>query len=291
MNIQIIQDRIKALSPRSKQEEENVIKQIYQEIALYSLSRAGYFRLAAFQGGTCLRLVYGMPRFSEDLDFILIHPDTTFVWEPFLKHMTEAFALYSIPLEAIDRSKTSATVQRAFLKQESFGKVLQLGYPRGKEERQNITIRLEVDTNPPAGSGFSTHYLDFPLPYSLVSQDKPSLFASKCHALLCRDYVKGRDWYDFIWYVATKTPVNLGHLKTAMIQTNDWTGPIEEPFTGTKLLSLLNDRVESIDWKSAAEDVANYLGPQDKELLAAWSRDLFAAYIDKLATYIAPQSL
>ena len=205
MSIQIIQDRIKSFSPQTKQDEESIVKQIYQEISLYALSRAGYFRIAAFQGGTCLRLVYGMNRFSEDLDFILMNPNKKFVWEPFLKNITETFASYGIPLEAIDRSKAPAVIQKAFLKQESFGQVLQLGYPQKKGEKQNISIRLEVDTNPPMESHFSTHYLDFPLPFSIVSQDKSSLFASKCHALLCRNFVKGRDWYDFLWYVGNWT--------------------------------------------------------------------------------------
>jgi predicted nucleotidyltransferase component of viral defense system len=286
MSFQIIQDRFRQFAPQSMQEEEHVIKQIYQEIALYALSRAGFFKIAAFQGGTCLRLVYGEDRFSEDLDFILIHPEKKFQWEPYLKTMNDVFASYDISLELIDRSTAPGQIQRAFLKHESFGKVLRLSYQRDRSHKQNLSIRLEIDANPPAGSGFSTHYLDFPLPFSLVAQDKPSLFASKLHALLCRSFLKGRDWYDFIWYVANKTPVNFSHLKAALVQTKDWKWEVNSPLTAEKLIQLLKSRIEGIDWESASEDVAPFLAHQSKEMLHEWSRVFFLAYLDKLSKYL-----
>lgn len=281
MSIQIIQDRLNSYSPQTKQEEENVIKQIYQEISLFALSRAGFFKLAAFQGGTCLRIIYNLNRFSEDLDFILINPDKTFVWEPFLKKMTTVFESFGVQLQAIDRSKAPGTIQRAFLKQNSFGKILQLGYQRGSSDKQNVMIRLEIDTNPPSGSFFSTHYVDFPIPFSIVAQDKPTLFASKCHALLCRDFLKGRDWYDFLWYVSNKTPVNFAHLKAALTQTGHWNA--QEPFNREDLVTLLKKRILEIDWKSAAADVQSFLMMRDREFLQEWSQPLFLAYVDKIS--------
>ena len=279
----ILQDRVRSLSPASHQEEEHAFKQAYQEIALYALSRADFFRAAAFQGGTCLRLLYGLRRFSEDLDFVVKEPNSQFVWEPFLKNMTETFASYGILLKTVDRSKLPGVVQRAFLKQDSFGKMLRFSSSKSK---QHLTIRLEVDTNPPDGSGYTIGHLDFPIPFSLAAQDKPSLFASKCHALLCRNFVKGRDWYDFLWYVGKTTPINLILLKSALLQTNHWNLPLDAPCTKQVLCDRLRDRIALIDWKQAAEDVVPFVPPQDAQTIRTWDKSLFAAYVDKLSEYL-----
>ena len=107
----------------------------------------------------------------------------------------------------MNASKASVTVKKAFIKEDSFGQVLSLTYPRTKADPQTVLIKLEIDTNPPSGSNFDNHLIDFPITSSVISQDLPSLFAGKLHALLCRAYVKGRDWYDFIWYVTRKNPI------------------------------------------------------------------------------------
>ena len=256
MSVQIIQEKIKSYSPQSKQEETNAIKEVYQEIALAALSRSGFFKIAAFQGGTCLRILYQLNRFSEDLDFILTDSKHPFLWEPFLHGMEQEFALYGIQLQAIDRSKAQQIIQKAFLKQNSFGKVLKLDYQRNTSDIQHITIRLEIDTNPPPDSQFSSHYLDFPLPFPIVTQDLPSLFAGKCHALLCREFLKGRDWYDFLWYMARRVPINFAHLRAALVQTNDWEQGSQTQLTTKHLIQLLTQRIRTINWTEAAKDVA-----------------------------------
>ena len=112
--------------------------------------------------------------------------------------------MYAFDFQIIDRSKADKAVKMAFLKDNSFGKILVLTHPRGPSDKQTIQIKLEIDTNPPEGSGFQPHFLDFPYSFSITAQDLPSLFASKLHAILCRPYVKGRDWFDFVWYVSKK---------------------------------------------------------------------------------------
>ncbi len=286
MSIQIIKERIARYSPMSIQEEENVIKEIYQEIALAGLSRAGFFKIAAFQGGTCLRIVYGLNRFSEDLDFLLMRPDREFSWGSLLDAIKAEFAIYGIELNVIEMGLADKVIRTAVLKDDSFKRVFQLSYKRDRLHKQLIKIKFEVDPNPPLGSRFDTHYLDFPLPFSIVSQDQPSLFASKCHALLCRSFLKGRDWYDFLWYVSRRTSVNLEHLRLALIQSNHWLWDADEPLTKNRLCTMICDRITAIDWRAAAEDVAPLLKPVDREGLKGWKAELFLSYVEKLKDYL-----
>ena len=206
MNVEIIQTKLLSYQCQTVLEQENALKEIAQEIALLALSRAGFFRVAAFQGGTCLRILYGLERFSEDLDFILEKPDKNFTWKKYIASMQEEFSVYGFSLETTDREKLDRAVKVAFLKADSDGGLLVI-----KDNRTNkpkLRIKLEVDSNPPEGSAHELKFLDFPLPYNINTQDLPSLFAGKCHALLCRQYTKGRDWYDFVWYVSRATPIN-----------------------------------------------------------------------------------
>jgi len=138
MSIKIIEERLKEYTPTSQQDELNAVKEIVQEIALCALARSGLFKMAAFQGGSCLRIVYHLNRFSEDLDFILLKPDRLFVWEPFLKVLKMEFELYALEFQIIDRSKADKAIKMAFLKDNSFGKVFILKHPRSISDKQTI---------------------------------------------------------------------------------------------------------------------------------------------------------
>lgn len=140
---------------------------------------------------------------------------------------------------------------------------------------------MEVDINPPAGSAFAYTYLDFPLDFEVCHQDLPSNFELKIHALLCRPYLKGRDWYDFSWYVRQKTQPNLPHLAAALHQMGPWKGD-DLGVTAEWVAERLNEKVATIDWKSAAADVERFLGPADRASLALWSEEFFAAKIANL---------
>jgi predicted nucleotidyltransferase component of viral defense system len=220
--MELIQQRLLSYQCQTVLDQEHALKEVAQEIALLALSRAGFFRVAAFQGGTCLRILHGLDRFSEDLDFVLDQADPQFDWAPYLKTMKEEFSLYGYQLEMTNKSKLDKVVKTAFLKADSEGGLLVLRDSR--THRPQLQIKLEIDTHPPLGSHYELKYLDFPLPYSVRTQDLPSLFASKCHALLCREYIKGRDWYDFIWYVARKTSINAELLSQALAQAGPWKG-------------------------------------------------------------------
>jgi hypothetical protein len=143
---------------QSKQSEENAIKEICQEIALAGLARENFFKHAMFQGGTCLRIMHGLQRFSEDLDFILMKPNAKFNWELYLHSISVEFEAFGLALEVIDRSDADGTIKKAFLKESSFGKILNLQYSRSRSDKQKILIKLEIDINPPMGSIPETNF-------------------------------------------------------------------------------------------------------------------------------------
>lgn len=282
MSIKMIQDRLDSYGCRSTLEEEQALREITQEIALAALGRTDFFQKAGFQGGTCLRIFHGVNRFSEDLDFALHEPSASFALKPYLDALAKELTAYSYELEMDDRSKVDQAVRMAFVKDESLGNLLRLNYKPAAGPLRKLRIKLEVDTNPPAGAGFETKYLDFPFPSAVCVFDLPSLFAGKLHALLCREYLKGRDWYDFIWYTARKTPVNYALLSTALDQMGPWKDQGVQ-VDRAWCLEQLRARIESSDWKHAREDVRRFVKPNELPSLDLWRREFFLAQADKLA--------
>jgi len=285
VSVKIIKDRLKEYAPVSQRDELNALKEIIQEVALSGLARAGFFSRAAFQGGSCLRIIHQLNRFSEDLDFVLFRPDKTFVWEPFLKALQLEFTLYSLSFEVVDRSGADKVIKTAFLKDSSFGKVFIFTHPRGPADKQTIKIKLEIDTNPPGGSEFERQFINFPYSFSITTQDLPSLFASKCHALLCRPYTKGRDWFDFVWYVSKKIVPNYNHLTHAIQQEGPWKN--KSIVTSKEwLIDALNKKITAIDWSSARRDVENFLRPRQRESLGVWEKDFFITMLKKFSLIV-----
>lgn len=283
MSTAIIQAKLRSFQCTTLLEQENALKEIAQDIALMALSRAGFFRIAAFQGGTCLRILYGLDRFSEDLDFVLEHPDKHFIWKDFINDLSQEFSAYGFQLEVKDKAKLENVVKIAFLKADSMGGILIINDSRSSKPQ--LRIKLEIDTNPPEGSTFEIKYLDFPLPYSIKVQDLPSLFAGKCHALLCRQYIKGRDWYDFIWYVARNTLINFTLLHNAIKQSGPWANQAID-VTKKWLVETLRERILQIDFDKAKQDVARFLKPHELKSLEIWSEAFFLSRVQKLGEYL-----
>jgi len=173
----VLSARIQEYAPANPVEQENVLQELMQHYVLSSLSRAGMFTQAMFHGGTCLRIVYGMNRFSEDLDFLLKQPDPDFRWQNCLESVRKDCAQEGIPFEVQDKSQAGMAVQKAFLKTDSIGKILELGLPFERYKARKIRIKLEIDTNPPAGSTFTTSYITFPVTAPLTTQSLESGFA------------------------------------------------------------------------------------------------------------------
>jgi len=281
MSVQMIQQRLLGYNCKTDIEEQQAIREITQEVVLAALGRGDFFKHAIFQGGTCLRIFYGLNRFSEDMAFILREANPDFQLKNHLKHLTDELAAYGYRLEITDRDKADVTVKKAFLKDSSLGKVIDLQHANQTGPMSKIRIKLEVDTNPPVGSGYELKYLDFPFVSSVAVQDKPSLFAGKIHALLCREYIKGRDWYDFIWYSSNRVGVNYDFLTSAINQVGPWRN---KNITADKTWTLneLNQKITSMDWKHAAEDVRRFVRGNEQPSFDLWSKDLFLGQLDKL---------
>jgi predicted nucleotidyltransferase component of viral defense system len=278
--IELIQQRLDSYTASNPVEEEQATKEILQEIALYSLWRAGFFEVAAFQGGTSLRILHKLPRFSEDLDFILKEPDLNFKWSGYLDQLLEGLQEFGLQSEALDKSRMNQRIKKALLKDNSVSNQLDLSFYHGHPDKK-LTIKLEIDVNPPRGSIFEYSYLDFPLDFEVCHQDLSSNFSLKVHALLCRPYLKGRDWYDFNWYVKQNIQPNLTHLQAALHQYGPWKGQTIDVDTEWLIHTLL-EKVTTIDWSEATQDVERFLSTAERESLKLWSNRFFTRKVESL---------
>lgn len=278
--IDLLRKRLESYAVTDARREEQALKEILQELALYGLWRAGFFEVAAFQGGTCLRILHGLPRFSEDLDFILLKPDSTFEWQPYFATLIEVLNEFGVEAQLNDRGKMDRAVRQAMLKDDSIGRQLELAFFRDNTQRK-LKVKLEIDTSPPQGSGFDYHYLDFPLDFEVCAQDLPSNFALKIHALLCRPYLKGRDWYDFGWYSRQRIVPNLPHLSAALNQAGPWA---EEGIEVSRewLKAALTEKIHSINWQQAAKDVDPFLPTAEQASLKLWNERFFTEKLNSL---------
>lgn len=273
--------RIREYAPANPVEQENVLQELMQHYVLASLARAGLFAEAIFHGGTCLRIVCGMNRFSEDLDFLLKRTDPDFRWQGYLEAVRNDCVQEGIAFEVQDKSQAGTAVQKAFLKTDSIGKLLTLDLPFERYQARKVRIKLEIDTHPPAGSTFTTSYITFPVTAALTTQSLESGFALKLHALLCRSYVKGRDWFDFVWYVTRKIRPDLELLRQALHQQGPWAGQAVS-VTPRWLQQSMEATIRRIDWAAARADVQRFLPLREQEGIRAWSADFFLQQIARM---------
>ena len=285
MSLSIIQDRLNSFDCQSLQEEENALREMAQEVILGGLSRAGFFKEVVFQGGTCLRILYSLERFSEDLDFVLFQPDSKFNLDSYMEQLNTELDVYGFNFDIKDRKDISNAVQKQFVKDHSLVKLLTFRHLKPNRDTRNIKVKIEVDTNPPSQSVSEVKYHDFPFPYEVVAQNLPSLFASKSHALLCREYVKGRDWHDFVWYVGRKTPINYALLSSAINQLGLWKGRNVQ-VNKEWYLEQMKKRMMGVDFQKAKEDVLRFIKPRDIPSIELWSTDFFLDRLKKLAAIL-----
>jgi len=279
--IELIRQRLTSYKAANQLEEEHAVKEILQEIALYGLWRLGFFDHAAFQGGTSLRILYGMTRFSEDLDFILKVPDPGFTWSPYMDGMIDCFAEFGIRSEVLDQGNMDLRIKKAMIKDNSIGSQLNLSFFR-QNPTQKQKIKLEIDVDPPEYSGSEYSYLDFPLDFEVCHQDLSSNFSLKIHALLSRPYLKGRDWYDFNWYVKQNIQPNYPHLQAALKQWGPWKNQ-EIRVDIQWLEQTLTEKITRTNWRDAAMDVERFLNPQEQHSLKLWSNKFF---LNKVANLV-----
>ena len=271
---------------QSANDYHNALKEIIQEIALLGLWRSKFFEKAAFYGGTALRILYGLDRFSEDLDFSLLKPNPHFRLTPYLSALKAELDSFGFQVSIDEKTKKSdSTIQSAFIKTGTQGLLLDIKVPPQISARIHsmhlLKIKLEIDIDPPAGFETEVKYLLQPIPFSVNTYAPSDLFAGKIHALLCRPWrgrVKGRDWYDFVWYLGHNIPVHLSHLQNRLIQTNAW--PQDKMLTAADLHTLLIQKIDHIDFKAAQQEVAPFL--KDPHSVALWSPDFFKTLTKKI---------
>ena len=278
--IELIKKRLADYKVNGAIEEEHALKEIIQEIMLFSLWRSDFFEVAAFQGGTSLRILHNLPRFSEDMDFILLIPDSTFSWQPYLDSMADTFREFGIKPEALDKARMEQRIKKAIIKDTSIVKQLNLSFMDDLNGRK-LKIKLEIDCNPPDGSDFDYTYLDFPIDFEVCHQDIGSNFALKMHALLCRGYLKGRDWYDFNWYIVHKTTPNLLLLQNALFQYGPWQDQ-DLNIDREWVVKALTEKIASIDWQDAVADVERFIKVLEQKSLKLWSERFFMKKLQKL---------
>jgi len=277
----VVAARLREYAPANALEQEQALVEIVQHYVLASLARTKFFSHAAFHGGTCLRIIHAMNRFSEDLDFALKAPDPGFTWGPYVSRIRQDCADEGIRVEVQEREAVEATVRKAFVKADSVGQILSLDLPFSRHRARKIRIKLEVDTNPPSGAVVETRFITFPVTAAVTCMDVASGFGSKCHALLCRDYTKGRDWYDFLWYASRKVTPNFALLAHALDQQGPWAGQ-QINCSAPWLLDALRARIESIDWPAARDDLSRFVVSREQPGLALWSPPLFLQHVDTL---------
>jgi predicted nucleotidyltransferase component of viral defense system len=264
---------------RSLGDSLRALREIMQEIALLGLWRSKFFERAAFYGGTALRVLYGLDRFSEDLDFSLLRKGEGFELADYSDALKRELASFGFVVEIESRKKKSQTaVQSAFLKADTRTQMITVEFARGLIEQvprnQVLKIKLEVDVDPAPGFTTEIRYLLRPVPFAVRTFSLPDLFAGKMHAVLCREWksrVKGRDWYDLVWFAAYHPELHLAHLEQRMRQTGHWAGP--SPLTPAEFRSLLAQRIERVDINQLGREVEPFVS--DPASLALWSREFF----------------
>ena len=274
-----IESMLEKYKPKSIDDHKNALKEIVQEIALLGLFRSGFFNKAAFYGGTALRIFYGLDRFSEDLDFSLLSPKSDFNLSRYTKYIQNELGAYGFEMTVDEKTKSVDTaIKSAFIKggtEIHLLKINSIKNPiKGVHADEQFKIKLEVDTNPPAGAKYEVKYQLTPIPYSVRIFSPESLFAGKLHALLCRSWgnrVKGRDFYDYIWYLSNNIKVDLTHLSNRMKQTDH----LKEGETLTKevLNQMLLKKFADIDFSQAKRDVLPFI--KNPETLDLWSEEFF----------------
>lgn len=283
---QVINQMLSKYQINNIEDKKNAIKEIVQEIVLCGLSRGGFFKEAAFYGGTALRIFYGLDRFSEDLDFSLLSKNPDFDLTKFFPYIENETRSIGLNFSVKEKEKSfDSNIMSAFLKGNTKEHIMYF-YENNEDTKfinkeEMIKIKLEVDINPPMGATYDTKVGLLPSPYQVKIYDLQSLFAGKIHACLCRNWqsrVKGRDFYDYVFFLSIGAKVNMQNLKAKLVQSEY----IDEKYDLTieNLKSMLNERFESLNYNSVKEDVLPFI--RDKSKLDLWSKDFFREITKRL---------
>lgn len=259
----IYQAMLSAYDTSTSQGRRNAIFEVNQQVILAGLHSGGFFDEAAFYGGTCLRIFHGLQRFSEDMDFSLLSPNSDFT--RYFKPIEDEFALTGRRVEITKKEKKSfSKVESAFLKDNT--EVYDIAFQTEKA----IRIKIEVGVCPPLKFATENKLLLQPRSFFTRCFTLPCLYAGKMHALVFRTWknrIKGRDWYDFEWYVRNNIPLDFAHLQERVLQFNG------EIISKADFLGRLEQRLATADISQVKKDVLPFVrNPRELEI---WSNDYF----------------
>ncbi len=282
----IIEQMLSQHTSTTQNDKKNSIKEVVQEIVLCGLSRAGFFQNAAFYGGTALRIFHGLDRFSEDLDFSLTTANPDFKLDNYLPAVEKELLSYGFHFKAEPKIKSNdSDILSAFVKGNTREHIL-LCYADEQLAQtivgsEMIKVKFEVDTTPPPCAGFERKFRLLPVPYEINLYDMPSLFAGKIHAVICRAWksrTKGRDLYDYVFYLSHQTPVNLQHLNARLVDSGFEKARLD--LSTDEIKKILHNRFETIDYVQAKNDVLPFI--HNPATLDLWSKDFFCAITENL---------
>ena len=270
----VYESMLAAYASGSSAATQSAEQEICQKIALAGLHRGGFFDHAAFYGGTCLRLFYGLPRFSEDLDFSLTEKRDDIHLENYFDAIKEEFHISGFDVTITKKEKKAfGKVESAFLKENTEA------YDIKFQTKKTVKVKIELDTDPPLL--FNTEQKLLAQPYSFMVRcfTLPDLYAGKMHALVYRAWqrrVKGRDWFDFEWYVRHSIPLDFKHLQERIREFNGSDASLED------FMALLRDKISDTDIDNVRRDVLPFIAPDQSKSLDLWSTDYFLNLVDMM---------
>ncbi len=280
----MIKEWIAEYKPRNTDEASQALREIMQEIALAGLSRGGFFEKAAFYGGTALRIFHGLDRFSEDLDFSLLEVNPKFTLDPFFPAIEAEFDALGFKVSIREKKKTLVhNIDSAFLKSDTVWRelVLEGTIPQnGLDQKPSVTIKLEVDREPPLGFKTEEKLLIKPVSFYVKCFTLPHLFAGKMHALLFRKWkenVKGRDWYDMEWYIKKGISLDLNHFVLRARDSGDWK---EATITEKGFHDLLKQKITAVNMDRVKADIRRFIANPGQ--LDIWSPNYFLDLVKHL---------
>jgi predicted nucleotidyltransferase component of viral defense system len=282
----MIKEWLAEYQPKNRDEADQALREIIQEITLAGLYRSGFFEKAAFYGGTALRIFHGLERFSEDLDFSLLNVNPDFSLEPYLQSTVRELAALGVKVSIQDKGKiNNSKIDSAFLKADTVWKELVIQSIMKQESlnsRKGIKIKIEIDTKPPLG--FSTEEKLLIRPFSFYTKcfTLSDLFAGKMHVLLFRKWgnrVKGRDWFDMEWYIRKNVPLHLNHFRIRAMDSGDWSN---EPLDRENLFQLLTEKIDQVSFDLVRKDVTPFI--KEDSSLKIWSSQYFKDLIRLIKT-------
>lgn len=267
--------------------KENALREALQLFVLDALSKTDFFEHAAFYGGTCLRIFHGLERFSEDLDFGLTGDDPSFNLEHYVEPIKNAFLDIGCPIEMYVRDKAISTRVLSGYLESNKKDLFEKFFPGDPENQriifnQKLKVKIDVSSNYVPDASYEWIRIEQPIPLTARCYDFPSLCAGKMGAVLTRGWgnrIKGRDFFDFLFYVQKDVPINMKYLHSQLIRTG--TVSEDDPFSPDIVKALLSVRFMNVNYSSAKMDAASFV--PDVSTLDKWSADYFCSFIDQLS--------